>query len=206
MNYTIIIIAITAIVSLAAFNDQRLFDKLILWPRKMHEPKEYYRLLTSGFIHANWPHLIFNMIALYFFGTVVEQIIKEFTGMQALYLVLYITGIVVASLPTFFKHRNNSAYRSLGASGGVASVLFVTFYFQPWSEIYLFFIPIGIPSILFATAYLIYSGIMSKRANSHINHGAHFWGAIYGLVFAFVIDPTHGRWFIDQLMSPHYKF
>jgi membrane associated rhomboid family serine protease len=193
---TIIVVAITALISYAAFNNNELYNKLLLWPRKMDNPVEYYRLLTSGFIHADWNHLIFNMLTLYLVGQGVEQMIGP------LYMLLYITGIIVSSLPSFIKNRHNSYYRSLGASGGVASILFFSIYFFPWSRIYLFFIPIGIPSILFAVAYLIYSAVMSRRGDGKINHDAHFFGSIYGLIFALIIDPSHGGTFLFELMHP----
>ena len=112
MTYTVIIIAITAIISIAGFNNSAIIDKLILWPKKMDNPAEYYRLLTSGFIHSDWNHLFFNMFALYMFGNNVEQ-----TIIGEKFVILYLTGIIIASLPTFLKNRHNSYYRSLGASG-----------------------------------------------------------------------------------------
>lgn len=188
--YTIIIIIVTAIVSLAAFSNNNLIDNLILWPKRMDNPGQYYRLISSGFIHANFPHLIFNMLTLYFFGTMFEQVF-ELQGMGILYLVFYLTALIVASLPSFIKNRNNYYYRSLGASGAVAAALFGTVYFSPFASIYLMFIPIGIPSILFAVLYLIYSAYMSRRGGSYINHGAHFWGSVYGFLIAWLVDPTH---------------
>jgi membrane associated rhomboid family serine protease len=195
---TFIIIAITALVSIAAFSNDALFNRLILWPRRMDKPAEYYRLLTSGFIHADWNHLIFNMFALYVFGGLVEGLIG------GLFIVLYLTGIVIASLPSFLKNRNNGSFRSLGASGGVAAVVFFNIYFDPWNRIFIFFIPIGIPSVLFAAGYLLYSVIMSRRGRGTINHDAHLWGSLYGLFFAFLVDPSHGRFFIYALTNPRW--
>lgn len=202
MSYTLIIIAITALVSYLAFQDQNLENWLILWPRKMDNPAEYYRLLTSGFIHADWNHLIFNMLTLYFFGGAVENII----GAGLFMVLLYLTGIVVASLPSFIKNRNNSYYRSLGASGGVSAIVFFNIYFFPWNKLYMFFIPIGIPNIIFAVLYLLYSAYMSKNANGsdNVNHDAHIWGSVYGFLFAIIYDPTHGMYFINTLLHPTY--
>jgi len=121
-----------------------------------------------------------------------------------LFLMLYLSAIVLASLPSFLKNRNNSYYRSLGASGGVAAILFFTIYYSPWSKIQILFIPIGIPSILFGVLYLAYEAYMAKRGAGNVNHNAHFVGSVYGLLFALVVDPTHGMSFINAIMNPHY--
>lgn len=195
--YTILIIIVTAVISIAGFSSSNLIDKLILWPRRMDNPAQYYRLISSGFIHADWGHLFFNMFSLYFFGNIVEQ---QFAmeDMGSLYIVFYLSAILVASLPSFIKNRNNYYYRSLGASGGVAAVLFATVYFAPLSKIYLMFVPIGIPSIIFAVLYLVYSAYMSKRGGGNVNHNAHFWGSVYGFLIAFLLDPTHSQ-FLQQI-------
>ena len=198
MTYTIIIVAITVVISIAGFSNSTIIDKLILWPRKMDNPAEYYRLLTSGFIHSDWNHLFFNMFALYMFGNNVEQTV---TGGE--FIILYLTGIVIASLPSFLKNRHNSYYRSLGASGGVAALIFFVIYYYPWSRIGIIFIPVGIPSIVFGGLYLAYEAYMAKRGAGNVNHNAHFWGSVYGLFFAFVIDPSHGASFLDSLTHPH---
>lgn len=202
MSYTIIIVAITCIISLIGFTNENVVNKLILWPRKMDNPVEYYRLLTSGFVHADWMHLAFNMYTLYIFGSNVQMVFGELGIQGELYIVLYLTGIIVASLPSFLKNRNNSYYRSLGASGGVASIIFFAIYYSPWSRITIFPIPFGIPSILFGGLYLAYEAYMAKRGAGNVNHDAHFWGSIYGLFFALLLDPTHGRAFIDTIMHP----
>ncbi len=200
MSYTLILIIITALTSIGAFNNETLYNKLILWPKRMDQPSEYHRLLTSGFIHADYMHLIFNMITLFFFGRYVE-VLFVMNGMSAgLYLVLYLVGIVAASLPSFVKNRNNSYYRSLGASGGVAAVLFSFVYFAPWEKIYIWFIPI--PGIIAAAAYLIYSAYMSKQGRDYVNHDAHFWGAVFGFAFTLLFAPDHGSNFLEQLMHP----
>ena len=196
MSFTLITVIVTVAISIAAFNNENLVNKLILWPRYMNDPQEYYRLLTSGFIHADWNHLIFNMVSLYFIGSSAESIL----GMG--FLTLYLTGIIISSLPSFLKHRNNSYYRSLGASGGVAAIMFFFIYFAPWSKLYIIFLPIGIPAILFGVLYLVYEAYMAKKGGGTMNHDAHFWGAVYGLVYALIIDPTHGKLFINAVLNP----
>jgi membrane associated rhomboid family serine protease len=196
MSFTLITVIITVAISIAAFNNENLVNKLILWPRYMNDPQEYYRLLTAGFIHADWNHLIFNMVSLYFIGSSAESIL----GMG--FLTLYLTGIIISSLPSFLKHRNNSYYRSLGASGGVAAIMFFFIYFAPWSKLYIIFLPIGIPAILFGVLYLVYEAYMAKKGGGTMNHDAHFWGAVYGLIYALVIDPTHGKLFLNAVLNP----
>ena len=199
---TIIIIIVTVIVSLSAFRDESLFNKLILWPRGMNNPKEYYRFVSSGFIHADMNHLLFNMMSLFFFGSAAEYFISS----NILYIILYITGIVAASMPSFIKNRNNSYYRSLGASGGVSAIIFYTIYHSPWSRISLLFIPPelfkGIPGILFGLLYLGYCIYMDKKGRDNINHSAHLWGALYGFTFAVATDSSLGGSFLLQMTHP----
>ena len=204
MSYTILILIITVAISIAGFSNEQIINKLILWPRKMDNPAEYYRLLTSGFIHNDWNHLIFNMITFYFIAPSVEFLMAIIGKPSEMFVLLYLSAIVISSLPSFVKNRNNSYYRSLGASGGVAAILFFTIYYSPWSLIRILFIPIGIPSIIFGGLYLAYEAYMSKRGAGNVNHDAHFIGSVYGLLFALVVDPSHGRSFINAIMSPHY--
>ena len=202
MNYTIILVAITALTSIAAFSNDTLYNKLILWPKAMTNPVEYYRLLTSGFIHADWNHLIFNMFTFFIFGSAIESDM----GLHQQFVLLYVSAIVVASIPTFLKNRHNSYYRSLGASGGVAAVVFFNIYFFPWRGMQIMFIPINIPSIVMGVLFLAYEAYMDRRGRSNINHNAHLWGSIYGLVFAFCIDNSHGADFMYQVMHPQVHF
>ncbi len=199
-SLTLLFVIVTVLVSLAAFRNVGLINKLILWPAVMNKPAEYHRLLSSGFIHADSMHLIFNMFTLYFIGSYVEHYFALIDNKFA-YLLLYLGGIVVASLPSFFKHRNNHYFRSLGASGGVAAVLFSMVYISPWEGLYIFGI-LPIPSIVFAILYLIYSAYMSRRGGDHINHDAHFWGAVFGFCFTWIVSPQPGQLFLRQIMNP----
>lgn len=196
MDTYIIILAITIIVSLMAFKDENLLGKLLLWPYKMAKnPSEYYRIITSGFVHADTPHLAVNMITFYFFGAYLSQVIDTTD-----FVLLYLLGIVAANLPSVIKDRNNPYKRALGASGGVAAIVFATIYLAPWQMIYLFYI-IPIPNIVFAFLYLAYSYAMIKK-QSTIGHEAHLWGAIFGFVFMLVyVDPSNGQYFFQKLMD-----
>lgn len=202
MNHTLIFVVITVISSIAAFNSRDIYNKFIMYPYIMKgDPKQYYRLLSCGLIHADWVHLFFNMFTLYSFGSFVESIFNQL-GSPLLYPMLYILGIIASSLPDLVKHANHSYFRSLGASGGVSAVLFASIYFYPWTGIRLFLIPFDIPAIVFGVLYLLYCVYMSKRGGDNINHDAHFWGAVFGLVYSFAFDPTHGKVFINQIMHP----
>ena len=153
---TIIIIAFTVLVSWQAFNNRRLEDRLILWPPAVSRFHQYDRLLTHGFIHADWQHLIFNMITLFFFGRQVEQVFGGgITGMLG-FVFFYLSAIVMAILPTYLRHKNDSHYRSLGASGGVSAVLFAFILLAPWAKMIIFPIPIPIPAILYAVLDVAY--------------------------------------------------
>ncbi len=177
-----------------------------MYPFIMKRPSEYYRMLTSGFVHGDWNHLLFNMFTLFFFGQNAESIFAEIapTGGAILYIILYLSGIVVSSLPAFVKHINHSYYRSLGASGGVSAVLFFVIYYFPWASIRIMFIPIGIPAILYGILYSLYSAYMAKRGADNIGHDAHLWGGVYGFVFAFLVDPSHGSLLLEQLLHPRF--
>lgn len=202
--FTITLVAATVLISIGAFSDERITNKLILWPARMRSVGEYYRLLTSGFIHADFMHLFFNMFTLYFMGSVVERQFVRMGITPWLYVLLYTLGIVVASLPSFFRHKSNPYWRSLGASGGVAAVLFSSVYFSPWEPLLIYFIKM--PSIVFAVLYLAYSAFMSRRGGGGINHDAHFWGAVFGFLFTLAIDPSHGTDFFRDILSPDFSF
>lgn len=197
--FTVMLVVITVLISLAAFNDGRFADRLILWPARMHKPNEYYRLLSSGFIHADWAHLFFNMFTLFFMGRFVESAFMAYGITPWLYVLMYLAGIVIASLPSFYKNKKNPFYRSLGASGGVSAVLFSSVYFSPWTQIYIFFLPLY--NILFAVLYLAYSVYMSRKGQSTINHDAHFWGAVFGFLFTLAVEPSHGRLFLYAIQQ-----
>lgn len=201
MSISIIIIVVTVLVSLAAFNNNKLMNDLLLWPAKMNSPAQYYRLLTSGFVHADYMHLGFNMFSFYFFADLLET--NQYGIGVERFLILYLSAIVVASMPSYLKKRKNPGYRSLGASGGVAAIIFATIYLYPWQSIYIFF-AIPLPSIVFAVLYLVYSAYAARKGSGGINHDAHFWGAVYGILFMLVIDPSHGMSFIQQLSHPQF--
>lgn len=184
----IIIIIITIVVSVVAFRNPELQYKYLFNPYQIYHRKQLHRWFSHALIHASWEHLIFNMITLFFFGRHVEIIFKIYFGNKGIlyFILLYLGGILVSSLPSYFKHKDNHYYNSLGASGAVSAVLFSSILFDPYNIIYVFFLPV--PAILFGIVYLIYSAYMSKRNVDNIGHDAHFWGAVFGFIFPVILN------------------
>lgn len=201
MSITLIIIVVTAIISVMAWNNYSLMDRWIMNPYDVAHKGQYYRLLTSGFLHADWGHLIFNMISLYFFGGFIEQVFELLFGTQGpLYLIgFYLVAIILSDIPTLLKYRNDRNYNSLGASGGVSAILFAVILFRPLTPIALFFIPIGIPGFIFGALYLMYSYYESRRGMGTVNHDAHFYGALFGVLFMIIVYPPVLSQFFEQV-------
>lgn len=202
MTITWIIIGITAIVSYMAFQNGELMEKLQFNAAKIIHQKQYYRLISHAFIHANWPHLIVNMMVLFFFGRNIEAYFGYFFGNRATlyFLLLYIGGILASNLWGLIKHQNDYYYNAVGASGAVSAVLFAFIFFDPWELLYFFGI-IPIPGIIFAVGYLIYSYQMGKRKKDNVAHDAHFLGAVFGFVFPILFQPELFNRFIDKLFA-----
>ncbi|MDY5570451.1 MAG: rhomboid family intramembrane serine protease [Candidatus Cryptobacteroides sp.] len=189
---TVIIIAITCIVSILCFNGTLNGNKLIFNAYQVWHRKEWYRMLTSGIIHSGWGHLFFNMLTLFFFGRIVEQYFSAaFGGVPGavLYVVLYVSALAISSLGDLVKYRDNWNYNALGASGAVSAVLFASILFAPKMGIYIYLIPIPVPGYIFAPLYLLYCWYMAKRNMDNIGHTAHFWGAVYGILFPIICKP-----------------
>ncbi len=199
MNFSITLIFIIAsgIASVLAFKKPEMMYKWVGWPYRVKHNNEYYRLLSSGFIHADYMHLIINLFVLYQFGTIVEiQFINIFgdTG-KIYYTLLLLLGIIVPDIITYFINKDNPEYRSLGASGAVSAVLFSYVLFNPWAKIYLYGI-IPIYTLVAAVLYVIYSIYQDRKANDNVNHMAHLTGAIFGFVFTLILKPDLWNSFI----------
>ena len=180
---TILLIAANAIFSFIGFSNESLKNKTIGWPYYTKREKQYYRFITSGFLHADWMHLIFNMFTLYFFGSNLEYYLNIFgLGGNIAYLALYFLGLIVADIPSYIKHQDDPNYRSLGASGAVSAVVFAVIIFSPWSSIYLYG-ALKISAAVYAVLYVIYCVYMGKQNSDNVNHDAHLWGSLFGLVF-----------------------
>jgi len=198
---TVLLIAVTALVSWMALHNRALIERLILWPPAIHRRHQYDRLVTHGFVHADLQHLLFNMITLYFFGRLIERFFAQYIG-EVGFALFYLSALVVAILPTYLGHRDDPSYRSLGASGAVSAVLFAFILLRPWSLIYVFFVPL--PAIVYGAMYVGYSIWMDRNGNDNVNHSAHLWGAGYGMVFTLVLEPRVGPAFLQGLLQPSF--
>lgn len=201
--FTFLLIAITGLVSWQAFNNRRLADRLILWPPAISRHRQYDRLIGYGFIHADWAHLIFNMITLFFFGRLIEQVMAQISGSVLTFPLFYLGALVVSILPTYLKNKNNPNYLSLGASGAVSAVLFAFILLSPWSLIFVLFIPA--PAIVYAVFYVSYSLWMDKRGGDQINHSAHLAGAAFGVLFMLCMEPGILGHFLQRLANPSFS-
>jgi membrane associated rhomboid family serine protease len=202
INSNLVIIAVTCLVSILAFNNARLVQQFILWPPALSRDRQYYRLVSYGFLHADPQHLLFNMLTLYFFGNFMEGLYTRYLGPLG-FALFYVGGLIVSILPTYLNNLNNARYHSLGASGAVSAVLFAFILLQPWATIYVFFFPL--PAILYAVAYVAYTFYMERHGKDNINHSAHLWGALYGVVFTIVMEPRVALLFLTSLIHPQLR-
>jgi len=202
MSITLILVIITSGISYYAFSNYSLMDKLILNPYKVSKRREYYRFVTSGFVHADFGHLIFNMLSLWFVGEGIEQLFAALFGASGplYYLFLYLVGIIVSDIPSYLKNRTNSNYNSLGASGGVSAVLFAAILFAPTMTVSLYFF-IKMKAFIFGILFLGYSYYEARKGTSYVNHSAHMVGAIFGMVFMAVVYPAAVPGFFAQIQE-----
>jgi len=200
MTVSYIIIAVTLLASFYAWKNHDIFHKWIFNPYQVSTNKQYYRFITSGFIHSSYMHLFFNMFTFYFFSRAIESTFNQLYGSLGIvyFLILYVVGIIVSDIPTFLRHRNNPGYNSLGASGGVSSIVFSYILFFPTENLYLFAL-IPIPGFILGLLFVIYSYYKGNSTGDKINHDAHLYGALFGLVFTIIIEPNIISHFIEQL-------
>ncbi|MBP6299717.1 MAG: rhomboid family intramembrane serine protease [Arenimonas sp.] len=196
-NYgNLIIVAATCLISWYGLSHSRFVDDWILNPSAANRNKQYYRYISYGFVHADIPHLIFNMITLFFFGRAMEGFFAPHFGGFG-YFVFYFGALVCSILPTAISQKNNPRYSTLGASGAVSAVLFSFILLQPWSLIYIYFIPV--PAILYGVGYFAYTFYMDKKGTDSVNHSAHLWGSVYGVSVTVLLEPTAVTGFFSRL-------
>ena len=220
MSVTVIIIIITVLVSIAGFRSEKVIDDLIFYPPAIIQNKQYYRFITCGFIHADIGHLFFNMYALYLFGdgqmkNGTENIFSAIFGDygKILYIIMYLLALIVCLVPSFQKNKTNSNYRSLGASGAVSAVVFAYILFNPLQGVGLIFIPVFIPGFLFGIIYLVVSWWLDRKGGGSVNHSAHIWGAIFGVIFFIIASKLFSGYpvldhFVESVknLDPHKIF
>ncbi len=222
LNILTIIIAVTSIISMMAFNNKDLLYRYMFIPVRVEGSGEKYRFFSHMFIHADVMHLLFNMISLYFLGNVMltaqggtyydgsggiieiqDSWIQKygFIEGQIRFATLYFAGGLFATLIPYSRNKNNSSYMSLGASGAVSAVIFAAILWNPTMKINLFFIPIGIPAYIFGPLYIAYEIYMDKRGNTGIAHDAHLGGAIFGILFVLFTNIDAGKRLIEQIFG-----
>lgn len=191
-----VIFVLTLITTIMAFSNETLYGKLMLHPYSVSKGKYLYTIITSGLIHKDWMHLVFNMISFYCFAFGLEGIIGHWQ-----FAVLYILSLILSDIPSIVKHKNDFWYHSLGASGAISAVIFSYILFSPMSKMMIIPIPIPIPAIIFGVLYLVYCSYASKYSQDAINHDAHLFGALSGLGITIILFPGVVPYFFNQVSA-----
>jgi membrane associated rhomboid family serine protease len=206
MSITLYITIITVGVSILAMYNHALMDKLIFHPYSVHNNNEWYRFFTCGLVHADFMHLAFNMFSFYMFGDYIEQYFAMIFGRSgsSMYIILYVSSLLVCLIPTYLNHYKQYNYNSLGASGAVSAIVFVGIFLQPTMQIGFFIIPPIIPGFIFGPIYLGLTAYLAKNGQGGINHSAHLWGSLYGVVFLIITSYFIGNFnvlsaFVEQI-------
>lgn len=196
------IVVITVLISVLAFRNHEITDKLSLKPTLVLRKFQLYRIFSHALVHADWAHLIVNMYVLFIFGEITLYHFSIHFGKSGtmLFFLFYALSLLFSSLYTLYKHRNDNYYTAIGASGAVNAVVFSTLLFDPWNNVY-FFGVIPIPGIIFGALYLIYSAYMGRKNADNIGHDAHFFGALFGLIFPIIIHFDLLQLFIKNLIA-----
>jgi membrane associated rhomboid family serine protease len=212
ISLTLVLIIMTSIISYQAFNNHVMRAKLLFRPVDIKNG-EYYRFFTSGLIHGDFTHLLFNMYALYIFGETIENffvnpdygLFGPTTGRIA-FVLFYFSAIAIANLPTYLRYHDNYAYSALGASGATSALAMMYIFFSPWD----WFIFPPLPGILLGIGFIGYSVYMDKRGTDNIGHNAHLTGAIYGIAFLLlssaVLQPKLLTFIVARLMEGPQPF
>jgi membrane associated rhomboid family serine protease len=190
----LIFIATIALSLLGLFGWQPLLERNVFRPYYFLRRKQYATAVTSGFMHADLWHLVFNMVTFYFFAFDLERRIGG-----AKFFVLYFAGLLISHLGTWYKQRNNPDYASVGASGAISAVLFASILYNSGQSLMIFPIPVAIPAPLFAIGYLAYTWYAARSERGRINHDAHLGGALTGLAFVAVTEPRAYVYFFRNL-------
>lgn len=180
-----LVFAVTIAASLLAlYSAPGLIDRFVMRPYQVARGRQSETVFTSGFLHGDLGHLLFNMFTFFWFAFPLERMLGSVR-----FVLLYTVGLALSSMCSVFKHRNNPGYATLGASGAISAVLFAYIVYQPTSTLIIFPIPIPIPAFLFAVGYVAYSYWAAQQQRGRINHDAHLCGAIGGVLFVLVTDP-----------------
>ena len=203
INVLTIIILITVVVSVNAFNNRSIMERFMFIPYNVKHYKNHIRTIGHILIHANWAHLFFNMFALYMLGDIflLELSIKYgFAMAQAHFVVLYVLGALFATVIPYLRHQDNPAYRSLGASGAVSAVVFAFILWNPTAQLGLIFLP-TMPAFIFGPLYLLAEFLLDRRGGTGIAHDAHIGGALFGIIYVLIINIDKGKEFINAILN-----
>ena|SRR5690554_6038282 len=203
LSITTILIAVTCISSYYGWQNPTFMGKSMFVPYLIQRDKAYQRFVLSGFIHQDGMHLLFNMFTFYFFGQVVERFLIYHMGDvpgAILFVAFYLSAIVISDIPSYFKHRNDPAYRALGASGGTSAAVFSSIILMPLANICLFGI-FCLPGFVLGVLFLFYSIYMGRKGGGNISHDAHLYGAVFGIVFILILSPASGYHFVEQVWN-----
>jgi len=207
LSLSLVIIIATCLISLYALSRPQLIEEFKFNPYMIWHKRQWYRMVTMVFLHADLMHLIFNMLALYSFGAVVEHTFssKDIYGPLGgvVYVVFYFAAAIAANIFNLIKHRDNYSYSAVGASGAISAVLFAFILFYPTSTgIMIFFLPTdNLPVWTIGLGFLVISTILSYVGTTRVDHMAHFWGAMFGLVFPIVLQPWLFTRFLSLIIS-----
>ncbi|WP_339923971.1 rhomboid family intramembrane serine protease [uncultured Cyclobacterium sp.] len=203
LSLTLIIIIITCLISYYGWKNPEFINKQLFTPYLIKREGSYGRFLFSGFIHKDGTHLLFNMFTFFFFGNVVESYLTYMFGFEmgvVAYLAFYLLAIVIADIPTYLKEQDNPAYHALGASGGTSATVFASIILMPLSDICIFGI-FCLPGFILGILFLGYAFYKGRAGGDNINHDAHFYGAVFGIVVIVLISPENGLQFWEQIKS-----
>ncbi len=187
--------------SLIAWRNPRLWRRMAFSPYAVAVRGQWDRWLTSVLVHADVWHLVVNVLVFYMFGREVEAFLRQVKGAAGpwYFLGLFLAGGVLSEVATYRKHRHDPGYLSVGASGAVAAVLFASILLDPWATLLIWGV-LPVPAVVLGAGYLIFSAYMSRKPGQHVNHSAHFWGSVVGMVYLILIHPPVLRLFLNQLL------
>lgn len=197
-----LILLFTVITSVYAFSNPEVYGKFMLHPYSVSRRQNVYTIFSSGIVHKDWSHLLFNMFTFFFFGFPLERLLSGVSSWgHWQFLLIYVLGLVLSDVTTIIKEKDNYHYHSLGASGAICAVLFSFILFNPTTSIYIFFIPIPIPAVIFGFLFLAYCAWAAKSSRDSINHDAHFYGALTGLTVTILLYPSVISHFMNQVLG-----
>jgi membrane associated rhomboid family serine protease len=190
----LLMILICLVSLIAMFKSPKLYESWLLQPYRVVYGKKWYLIITSSFLHADLTHLLFNMLTFYFFAFNLESI----TGTVD-FLIIYFVSMILSDISTVIKNKDNHGYRAVGASGAISGVVFSSILFNPGAKMGIIFFPVPIPAPIFGLLYLAYCYYAARSSSDDINHEAHFYGALSGIIITIILFPAVVKYFINYI-------